>query len=490
MINNYYINRIAKPLVVACYNGYKDGVKSIVEREYKFKFNDSVNFTFTGEDLDLMKHFQLECFSVACVGSYELQERLKKLAVELMRQQNERVEGLGVGFYKTFAAKAKEIIADYVPVGGAERVPPESWIATNLRTAISSSYHAAEWVRLQKLKDIYPAYRYRTMGDNKVRPEHQLLEGRVFWADDPIWLRILPPNGWNCRCYIEPISALEINNGSVVPESRERTAEETREIIKQGGITPEFDRNSGVSKSIWGKWLAKKFADMPDDVREDLKKKIKEFGREINNKLPLKVVEIISEKIVLDDIRYNKIKQDFRKISPELGDVPNEVLVFIAEHNIQLKKITRTNLHGQFSYNRVTREAIIKLNPSAFNLKRTLYHELGHAIDFILKPDKIEFRNLLRSYQQQVAEIVLNRLSTNFNNDHDLGRRFLEGERIAVNRGGVRLEFVLTNDYKRYIFKEEEIFADAFAQFKVNPELFKTYATDFYLYFKNLNLNI
>lgn len=54
------------------------------------------------------------------------------------------------------------------------------------------------------------SYRWHTVGDSDVRPEHRRLNGKVFrWDDPPVAAktgeRANPGCIWNCRCYAEPI---------------------------------------------------------------------------------------------------------------------------------------------------------------------------------------------------------------------------------------------------------------------------------------------
>jgi hypothetical protein len=63
-----------------------------------------------------------------------------------------------------------------------------------------------------KKTKLFPYWEYKTVGDNKVRPEHQKLHGVILPANDPRWKKIWPPNGWKCRCYVVPRMAHEVKD--------------------------------------------------------------------------------------------------------------------------------------------------------------------------------------------------------------------------------------------------------------------------------------
>lgn len=45
-------------------------------------------------------------------------------------------------------------------------------------------------------------YEYVTVGDDRVRPNHRVLDGVKLPKNDPRWSRIRPPNGYSCRCQL------------------------------------------------------------------------------------------------------------------------------------------------------------------------------------------------------------------------------------------------------------------------------------------------
>lgn len=84
-------------------------------------------------------------------------------------------------------------------------VPHNSFTAEALfRTQTKLAYGAARWQENQEewVQEILWGYKYVTVGDDRVRPTHEALEGMTAPKDDPIWNTIWPPNGWACRCDI------------------------------------------------------------------------------------------------------------------------------------------------------------------------------------------------------------------------------------------------------------------------------------------------
>jgi SPP1 gp7 family putative phage head morphogenesis protein len=230
----------------------KKEILRLADTPEMFKIN------YTGIDKIALQNFKVEAFTVAGVMNYELEEKLKTLAADLQEGKHPLAQGES-DIKKVWADEAQNILADYIPVAD---MPPPHYLNTNLRTAMQSSFHAAQYIRLQdeSVRDLYPAYQYKTVADNRVRDSHMKLHDRIWRNDDPVWNTIYPPNGFNCRCYVKPLNVDEMNNSAVEPATS--TDAQLNQIIKDGEIDKEFNRNPGQVKSIWGKWLDTKFKDV------------------------------------------------------------------------------------------------------------------------------------------------------------------------------------------------------------------------------------
>ena len=65
----------------------------------------------------------------------------------------------------------------------------------------ASAQMAGKWERFMEDGDRYNL-QYRTVCDDKVRPEHAALHGVTLPITDSFWEEFYPPNGWGCRCTV------------------------------------------------------------------------------------------------------------------------------------------------------------------------------------------------------------------------------------------------------------------------------------------------
>lgn len=129
---------------------------------------------------------------------------------------------------------------------------------TNMRT----THAAGQWAQMQRNKKFFPYLQYLQVERPTKRHSHEAYDGKVFHIDDPIWLKIYPPNGFFCGCRAQPMSQLEFEQSglplsrgedvNVTPYTNPRTGEVTE--VPQG-VHPGFSSNPGAT------WL-----DMQDKV--------------------------------------------------------------------------------------------------------------------------------------------------------------------------------------------------------------------------------
>jgi SPP1 gp7 family putative phage head morphogenesis protein len=68
-----------------------------------------------------------------------------------------------------------------------------------------------------------PYWRYVATRDAATRPSHAAMHGKIYPADHPIWQTWHPPNGFNCRCDVQTLSAREVERSGWTIESEDPT---------------------------------------------------------------------------------------------------------------------------------------------------------------------------------------------------------------------------------------------------------------------------
>ena len=122
-------------------------------------------------------------------------------------------------------------------IAGIDELYNVTYLQAEYNTAVASAQMGAKWQELSG----YPMLEYRTVGDDKVRPEHAALDGLILKSVDPIWDKIYPPNGWNCRCTVIPAAATD----TLTPRTH------AKDLMKAADIQPYFRRNGGKEKVIY-----------------------------------------------------------------------------------------------------------------------------------------------------------------------------------------------------------------------------------------------
>lgn len=110
---------------------------------------------------------------------------------------------------ENMTARIQKALADVAEKGGSihdavrtfQEIAPwsRSYAETTYRTNLATAYTAGRIAQANdpEVRDAVPALVYEAMGDDRTRPNHAAADGLIAAADDPIWKRIHPPNGFN-----------------------------------------------------------------------------------------------------------------------------------------------------------------------------------------------------------------------------------------------------------------------------------------------------
>lgn len=94
------------------------------------------------------------------------------------------------------------------PTGNLQLVQLGSpWrLKTIYRTNMYTSFATGRYRTLVANGHNRPIWVYDAMNDSLTRDSHRALDNRAWRYDDPIWKRIYPPCGFNCRCQIRALT--------------------------------------------------------------------------------------------------------------------------------------------------------------------------------------------------------------------------------------------------------------------------------------------
>ena len=150
----------------------------------------------------LTSQYRNDAFTVAGVSDQRLIQKIRDALGETLAKGGTRED-----FHKA----VDELTSD----AGVEKLAAFE-LDTVFQTNAGKAYSAG---RLEQMKepgmmDALPYWQYWTVGDLRVRPAHAVLDGFCARAIDPVWLKIYPPSGFNCRCSVIPILPEDAPEGS------------------------------------------------------------------------------------------------------------------------------------------------------------------------------------------------------------------------------------------------------------------------------------
>jgi len=124
-------------------------------------------------------------------------------------------------------------------------------------TNLNMAYAAGRWAEMTDpdVLRIFPFWVYRHSGNPHPRLQHKAWDGLTLAADDPFWMTNYPPNGFNCGCTVEPVSANDLaRQGKKGPDPSPPLDIRPRPIGTSGrtalspaGVDPGFAYNPGMA---------------------------------------------------------------------------------------------------------------------------------------------------------------------------------------------------------------------------------------------------
>lgn len=129
-----------------------------------------------------------------------------------------------------FKIGAKKIFYTYNTPKGA------NYLSTEYQSAKRQAQMARKWLFFEENSYQKGCLKYITKRDNRVRPEHIVLDGIEKPIGDVFWTVYYPPNDWGCRCDVEAVVCGLSNNYN---------------NIKNSNVPDAFRFNSGQQRKVF-----------------------------------------------------------------------------------------------------------------------------------------------------------------------------------------------------------------------------------------------
>ena len=176
-----------------------------IEEGYGVDINE---IDFDTPDYAILKKLEENVYQFASAKNYT---QLKAISQALIDEEGK------LRTFSAFRTAAAEVNNEFV----------NQWLQAEYNYAVASAQMAGRWQQIESNKEILPLLRYDTVGDDRVRLEHQELEDVVRPVDDAFWDVYYPPNGWNCRCDVQ-----QLDSGRIAPLDKISFPDKMGEMFK------------------------------------------------------------------------------------------------------------------------------------------------------------------------------------------------------------------------------------------------------------------
>lgn len=250
----------------------------------------------------------------------------------------------------------------------------KEWLLTEYNLSVAVGQNAAAYHRFMAEKDTVTSFvKYQTVGDNKVRASHSVLDGKIFNLSDKEAMDLFPPNGYGCRC--EFVQYLGKTDGKVIKgkKGKELLAETDPKYfgsqfeINRGDLKQVFTKKQfysdikGLPERLndmtFDKYELKKYADFKDTLKNIKLDKtitennVKELFKKVKGKNYMGFEDYLGRKMILSETSFDTHTQGYYLNSQELRHQlfphvkktlkkPDEVWLFKRKTKLQKTYIT------------------------------------------------------------------------------------------------------------------------------------------------------
>lgn len=197
--------------------------------EQAIQYFQSKGFEMSWNWYDLWQDAQVRSFTVAKVMRLDILQDIYD-ALDTAMKRGQSYESFRKEIEPTLREKGwwgkvpAEMVPGYDPSLGIAPDEPvqlgSPWrLKTIYRVNMQTNYMSGRFKSMMDNATNRPYWQYVAVMDQKTRPSHAELNGKVFRYDDPFWQYFYPPNGWNCRCRVRALSQRDLDRKGLKVES-------------------------------------------------------------------------------------------------------------------------------------------------------------------------------------------------------------------------------------------------------------------------------
>lgn len=179
---------------------------------------------------------------------YDLLNRFKENAAEFSAAKGQ--------VFLTEAAAAVEIAAVIEQ--------HTNWLATEYEMALANVQMAQKWRDFEASASPTSMLRFQTVGDQRVRHSHRMLDNTTKPMNDPFWSEFYPPIAPRCRCSVIMVEGAAEKSPMSFPDFKQAPAEYRFNAAKTGKMFSD-------EHPYWDGLTKKKKADLKKWGRQQLK---------------------------------------------------------------------------------------------------------------------------------------------------------------------------------------------------------------------------
>jgi len=124
-------------------------------------------------------------------------------------------------------------------------ISQKTWLRVEYESQRRQCVMGEQFRQMMEDKDLYPYWIYKGVMDDRERPEHVELEGKVFRIGEPEGDDCFPPGDWNCRCEGEAVDDDYLDEKGLKPVSRE----EAKQLLEEN-VDEQFRSNPAIDGTM------------------------------------------------------------------------------------------------------------------------------------------------------------------------------------------------------------------------------------------------